>query len=117
MITVAALVPRSSPTRTAAWLAVALLDRGCGLNSAVLHGGLEGGVVAFVLVGVGFGEVGDRLIEVAGAAEVGGQGDAVAGAGVGAGQGPAAEPGVDIMPAGTICSIGAENFQSFSWRT
>jgi hypothetical protein len=40
-----------------------------------------------VLAGVGFGEVGDRLVELAGAAEVGGQGDAVAGAGVLPGQG------------------------------
>ncbi len=35
----------------------AVLDLGGGLGLAVFDGGLEGGVVAFVLVGVGFGEV------------------------------------------------------------
>jgi hypothetical protein len=39
-------------------------------------------VVAFVLVGVDFGEVGDRVVELGGTAEIGGQGDPVAGAGV-----------------------------------
>jgi hypothetical protein len=57
------------------------LDLGGGFGFAVFDGGLERGVVAFVLVGVGFGEVGDGLVEFAGAAEVGGEGDAVAGAG------------------------------------
>src|SRR5215469_16039521 len=65
-----------------------------GLGPAVFDGGLECGVVAFVLVGVGLGEVGDRLVEFAGAAEVGGQGDTVAGAGVGPGEGPSAHAGV-----------------------
>ena len=54
-----------------------VLDLGSGFGSALLNGGLERGVVAFVLVGVGFGEVGDGLVELIGAAEVGGQRDAV----------------------------------------
>src|SRR5215470_14639903 len=70
-------------------------DVGRGLGPAVFHGGLERGVVAVVLVGVFLGEVGDRLVEFAGAAEVGGQGDAVAGSGVGPGQGPPAHLRVD----------------------
>jgi hypothetical protein len=41
-------------------------DFGGRLGSAVFDGGLERGVVAFVLVGVGFGEVGDRLVEGSG---------------------------------------------------
>jgi len=43
---------------------VSLLDFCGGLCRAVFHCGLERGVVAFVLVGVGFGEVGDRLVEL-----------------------------------------------------
>src|SRR5215813_7112224 len=65
------------------------------LGPAVFDGGLECGVVEFVLVGVFLGEVGDRLVEFVRAAEVGGQGDAVAGAGVGPGEGPPAHLGVD----------------------
>src|SRR5271165_1701341 len=65
-----------------------LLDFGGGLSLAVFDRGLERGVVAFVLVGVGFGEVGDGLVELARAAEVGGQGDPVPGAGVRPRQGP-----------------------------
>jgi hypothetical protein len=53
------------------------LDFGRGSGLAVFDSGLERGVVAFVLVGVGFGEVGNGLVEFCGAAEVGGQGDAV----------------------------------------
>jgi hypothetical protein len=68
----------------------ATLDLGGRLGSAVFHRGLERGIVALVLVGVGFGEGGDRLVEPSGAAEIGGQGDAVAGPGVRAGQGPPA---------------------------
>jgi hypothetical protein len=49
-----------------------VLDLGGRLGSAFLDGGLERGVVAFVLVGVGFGEVGDRLVKSTRAAEVGG---------------------------------------------
>jgi len=41
-------------------------DFGGRLGSAVFDGGLERGVVAFVLVGVGFGEVGDRLVKGSG---------------------------------------------------
>jgi hypothetical protein len=73
----------------------ATLDLSGRLGSAIFHRGLERGVVALVLVGVGFGEVGDRLVELCGAAEVGGQGDAVAGAGVRPGQGPPAQAGGD----------------------
>jgi hypothetical protein len=57
----------------------ASLDLGDGFGLAVLDGGLERGVVAFVLVGVGFGEADDRPVELARAAEVGSQGYAVAG--------------------------------------
>jgi hypothetical protein len=39
------------------------LQAGCGGNSTGLDGGLEGLVVALVLVGVGYGEVGDGLVE------------------------------------------------------
>jgi len=101
-----------------------VLDLGGRLGSAVFHRGLKRGVVAFVLVGVGFGEVGDRLVECAGAAEVGGQRHPVAGAGVRPGQSPSAQAGVDPqargerqLDRGGECSIGAENFQSLSWRT
>jgi hypothetical protein len=69
------------------------LDLAGHLGSVGLHGVLEGGVVAFVLVGVGFGEVSDRLVEPGRAAEVGGEGDAVTGAGVRPGQGPSAQAG------------------------
>ena len=48
-------------------------------------------MVTFVLVGVGFGEGGDRVVEVGGAAEVG---DPVAGAGMCPGEGPSAHAGV-----------------------
>ena len=41
---------------------------------ADLHGGLEGGIVEFVLVGVGFGEADDRLVRLGRPAEVGGIG-------------------------------------------
>ena len=41
-----------------------MLDLGGDFGSALLNGGLERGVVAFVLVGVGFGEVGDGLVEL-----------------------------------------------------
>ncbi len=40
-----------------------VLDVGGGLGPVVFDGGLEGGVVAFVLVGVFLGEVGDRRVE------------------------------------------------------
>jgi hypothetical protein len=50
----------------------AVLDFSGGSGFAVFDGGLECGVVVFVLVGVGFGEVGDGLVEFGGAAEVGG---------------------------------------------
>jgi hypothetical protein len=50
----------------------ATLDLGGRLGSAVFHRGLERGIVALVLVGVGFGEGGDRLVEPSGAAEKGG---------------------------------------------
>ncbi len=60
----------------------AVLDFGRGFCLALFYGGLERGVVAFVLVGVGFGKVGDRLVALGGAAEVGGEGDAVTGTGV-----------------------------------
>src|SRR5215468_12414373 len=36
-----------------------VLDLGAGFNFAFFYGGLKRGVVAFVLVGVGFGEAGD----------------------------------------------------------
>ena len=51
---------RTSPVAGAA----DALDLGGRFGSAVFDGGLERGVVAFVLVGVGFGEVGDRLVEL-----------------------------------------------------
>ena len=72
-----------------------VLDVGGCLDPAVFDGGLERGVVAVVLVGVGLGEVGDSLVEFVGAAEVGGQRDAVTGTGVGPGQGPPAHLRVD----------------------
>ena len=56
------------------------LDFGGGFGVAVHDGGLERGVVELVLVGVGFGEVGDGLVERDRAAEVGGQRNAVTGA-------------------------------------
>ena len=56
---------------------IAALDFGGGLGLTVLDGGLERGVVELVLVGVGFGEVGDGLVELGRAAKVGGQGDTV----------------------------------------
>ena len=89
-----------------------------GGDAAVLLGLDEGVVVAFVLVGVGLGELGEGLVEGVAAAEVGGDGDAVAGAGVGPGQGPAAEAAV-VRPwsAGFMVSTTAEPFQSRSWRT
>src|SRR5271169_722744 len=40
------------------------LDFGGGFGFAFLDGGLERGVVELVLVGVGFGEVGDGLVEL-----------------------------------------------------
>ena len=40
----------------------------------------------------------------------------VAAAGVGAGERPSAQSPVQRQAAGTICSISAEPFQSFSWR-
>src|SRR3954452_22223771 len=61
-------------------------DVGGRFGSAVVDGALERDVVAFVLVGVDFREVGDRMVEGARAAEVGGQGDAIAGTSVSAGQ-------------------------------
>jgi hypothetical protein len=57
-----------------------LLDLGGGFGPAVFDRGLERGVVAFVLVGAGFGEVGDGLVEPGRAAQVGGQRDPVPGA-------------------------------------
>src|SRR4051812_1977395 len=72
------------------------LDFGGGFGSPVFHRGLERGVVVFVLIRVFLGEIGDRLVELAGAAEVGGQGDAVAGSCVRPGQGPSAHAGVDL---------------------
>src|SRR5215469_10931796 len=72
----------------------AVSDVGGRLGPALFDGGLERGVVAVVLVGVLFGEIGGRLVELVGAAEVRGQGDAVAGAGVSPGQAPPAQPGV-----------------------
>lgn len=41
------------------------LDLGAGFGLADSHRGRKRGVVAFVLVGVGFGEFGDRLVELA----------------------------------------------------
>lgn len=46
-------------------------DLGCGFDRAVFHRGLEGGVVAFVLVGVGLSEVRDPLVGLGGAAKTG----------------------------------------------
>ena len=53
------VVGRSPPARPATSLDVA-----GGLGFAVFDGGLQRGVVEFVLVGVGFGEVGDGLVEL-----------------------------------------------------
>ena len=47
------------------------------------NGSAECFIVAFVLFGVAFGEVGDRLIEAVVLAEVGGDGDRVSGSSVG----------------------------------
>jgi hypothetical protein len=44
-------------------LPCAVSDVGGRLDPAVFDGGLECGVVAVVLVGVFFGEVGDRLVK------------------------------------------------------
>ena len=88
-----------------------------GVGAPVGDGSGERGVVAFVLVGVGFGEIGDRGVEFVGLAEVGGEGDAVTGAGVRAGQGPAAQARVDRHALGAISSMGKDSFQSRSCRT
>ena len=45
-------------------------DVGGRFDPAGFDGGLERGVVAVVLVGVCFGEVGDRVVEFVGTAEV-----------------------------------------------
>ena len=75
-------------------------------------------VVAFVLVGVGLGEVRDRLVEGVGVAEVGGDRDPVAGAGVARGRASSRTlfP-YAAAPAGRAASIAKEPFQSLSWRT
>ena len=52
------------PDRTNLAEIISFLNLGGGFCPAVFHRGLERGVVAFVLVGVGFGEVGDRLVEL-----------------------------------------------------
>src|SRR5580765_6487863 len=69
-------VQRSAPARQ-------VLQAGLCFESSRLDSGRKGFVVAFVLVGVGDGEVGDRAIEVTSLAEVGGDGDPVAPACVG----------------------------------
>ena len=51
------------PDRTNLAEIISFLYLGGGFCPALFHCGLERGVVAFVLVGVGFGEVGDRLVE------------------------------------------------------
>jgi hypothetical protein len=53
-------------------------------------------MVTFVLVGVGFGEVSDRSVELGRVAKICGDGDPVTGAGMGAGERPAAEPGIHL---------------------
>ena len=56
-------------------------DPGDGFHRAFSDSLLESGVVPFVLVGVGLGELGDRSVECVSGAEVRGEGDAVTGAG------------------------------------
>src|SRR6478736_5507531 len=70
------------------------LKTGLGGDAAGLDGVEEGLVLAFVLVGVGGGEVGDGFVEDVAGKQVGGDGDPVAGAGVDAGQGCPAPSGV-----------------------
>src|SRR5215217_4343616 len=60
-----------------------------------LHGGAEGRMVLFGLVGISFREVGYRAIEALALAEVAGDLHAVAGADVRPRQGPAAEVRID----------------------
>src|SRR5919112_4903914 len=60
-----------------------------------LYGRAKGGVIPFVLVGVGHGEVGDRPIETVAPSEVGSDLYAVSGAGVSSGKCPAAEASVE----------------------
>src|SRR4051794_1556493 len=69
-------------------------------DAALLFGLDEGVVVPVVLVGVGLGELDERLVEGVAGAEVGGDGDAVAGAGVSTNKRPGTEPGVDGHGAG-----------------
>src|SRR4051794_23998944 len=57
-------------------------------------GGGESGMVAFVLVGIGGGELGDRTVERGPLAEVCGDGDAVPPAGVGTAEGGTTDAGV-----------------------
>ena len=66
------------------------LEPGSRSDPARLDRSLESVVVAFVLVGVGLGKVGDCPVEGVRLAEVGGDRDPVAGAGMRAGECPAA---------------------------
>ena len=68
-----------------------VLQAGLCSDPARVHGLDEGVVVAFVLVGVGLGELDEGPVEDVAGAEVGGDGDPVAGAGVGPGQRVAAQ--------------------------
>src|SRR5262245_36709344 len=70
------------------------LHAGLGGQPSGVHGRGEGLVVAFVLVGVAGGELGDGPVEQVALAEVGGDGDPVAPAGVRPGQRRPAEPRV-----------------------
>jgi len=71
------------------------------LRSAFLNGGLERGVVAFVLVGVGFGEVSDGLVELVRAAEVGRPARCGPLSGRAPGPGSPAQPAYSVMPCGS----------------
>src|SRR5215203_3983605 len=60
-----------------------------------LHGGAEGRMVLFGLVGIGLRKVGDRPVEALALAQVAGDLNAITGSGVRPGQRPAAEAGID----------------------
>src|SRR4051794_433262 len=71
------------------------------LDAAAGGGVGETPVIAVVDVGVGLGEVGDRVVESRRRAEVPGDGDAIAGPCVRPGEAPRAELAVGLQPVRT----------------
>ena len=84
------------------------------VQTAATHRVHERLVVLLVLVGVAFGEVGDRLIEPILLPEVRGERDGITGSGVRAGQCPATELCVERERSGAMVSTTAEPFMSRS---